>query len=50
MICFDDERLRFLNDVPIGIILLVLLPVAIILILLNNVINMVNHIERKGCR
>ena len=50
MIYFDDERLRFLNDVPIGIILLVMLPVAIILILLNNVINMVNHIERKGCR
>ena len=41
---FDDERLRFLNDVPIGIILLVLLPVAIILILLNNVINMVKNI------
>ena len=45
MICFDDERLRFLNDVPIGIILLVLLPVVIIGILLNNVINMVKNIR-----
>jgi len=40
----NDEWFRFLNDVPIGIILLVMLPVAIILILLNNVINMVKNI------
>ena len=46
MICFDDERLRFLNDVPIGIILLVLLPVVIVGIFAYDVINMVKNITR----
>jgi len=46
MICFDDERLRFLNDVPIGIILLVMLPVVIAGIFAYDVINMVKNITR----
>ena len=41
---YDDEWLRFLNKIPIGIILLVMLQMVIIFILLNNVINMVKSI------
>jgi len=36
--------MRFLNDVPIGLILLITLPMVIILILLNDIINMVKNI------
>jgi len=37
--------MRFLNNIPIGIIILLMLPVVIIGILLNNVINMVKNIR-----
>jgi len=36
--------MRFLNKIPIGLILLITLPMVIILILLNDIINMVKNI------